>query len=125
VKETAAAPASRRDLAWIAGPFFIVGVFFVAYVAAGLPGLQPSLRILAGAAGLALAAAAGRGIAHPWPSAFFWGGAFWAYAGRLYHPLAIAGGVVVALVGGALYLVLSRRSPPNPEGPDQEWSGRR
>jgi len=107
------ASTQRRDISWLAGPLFVVGVFFVVYVAAGLPGLQPSLRLLLGGAGVALAVAAGRGIAHPWPSALFWAGAFGAYAARAMGWAAVAGGVAASLVGAVSYgMARARRQKP-------------
>jgi hypothetical protein len=101
-----------ESLWWLAGPFFIVGVFLISYVALGMRFLAPSLRALAGVGGLLLAGAAGRGISRPVPTAFFWGGLFWAYAARGIHPAAVIGGVVVAAAGGVLWLKGRRRAGP-------------
>lgn len=98
-----AAPARGGFAEWFAAPFFLLGVFFVAYVAAGLPGLQPSLRILAGLAGFGLAALGGRFLSRPWSAAIFWGGLFWAVAGRRIHPAASFAGLAVAAVGGLIW----------------------
>lgn len=100
-----AAPARGGFADWFAGPFFLLGVFFVAYVAAGLPGLQPSLRILAGLAGFGLAALGGRFLSRPWSAAFFWGGLFWAMAGRAIHPAAALAGLAVAAAGGLAWWI--------------------
>ena len=98
-----AAPAEGGFAEWFAGPFFLLGVFFVAYVAAGLPGLPPSLRILGGLAGFGLAALGGRFLSRPWAAAFFWGGLFWALAARRIHPAASAAGLAVAAAGGLIW----------------------
>ncbi|HYE97346.1 MAG TPA: serine/threonine-protein kinase [Planctomycetota bacterium] len=100
-----AAPARGGFADWFAVPFFLLGVFFVAYVAAGLPGLQPSLRILAGLAGFGLAALGGRFLSRPWSAAFFWGGLFWAMAGRAIHPAAALAGLAVAAAGGLAWWI--------------------
>jgi hypothetical protein len=109
-KGTAAGtPIRPRMPAWVAGPFFIVGVFFLAYVALGMAYLNPSLRLIAGALGLALVVASGRGLAHPWSAGFFWAGAFWAYAARILHPLAPVAGIAVAVAGALAYYLSTRR----------------
>ncbi len=100
-----------ESLWWLAGPFFIVGVFLISYVAVGMRFLAPSLRILAGVGGFLLAAAAGRGISRPFPTAFLWGGLFWAYAARGIHWSAVAGGLAVALIGALGYGLKRGRRP--------------
>ncbi len=98
------ADVSRPLPSWLAGPFFIVGVFLVSYVALGFRPLPPSLKILTGIAGFLVAGMSGRAIRHPWPSAFFWGGLFWAYSVRMLGPWPMLGALTLALAAGVVYV---------------------
>lgn len=97
----AAGPPARMA-SWIAGPILIVGAFFIAYVAA-MPGLQPSLRLIAAGAGVGLCAAAWRSVERPLAAAVFWGALLWGFAMRAFVPAA-AGAGAVALAAGLLWL---------------------
>lgn len=97
-------PKPARGMpSWIAGPVLIVGAFLIAYVGAGMTfvGLQPSLRLLAGGAGVALCAVAWRHVARPLPAALFWAALFWAYGARAWPRAALAAGVLALLAGAA------------------------
>ena len=105
-----AALAARPELArsprmpsWIAGPILIVGVFFLAYIAGTMPGLQGSLRLIAGAAGVGLCAVAWRYVERPLAAAVFWGALMWGF-GMRHLPSAGLGAGTVALVAAAVWL---------------------
>ena len=102
---------SRKDTAWYSGPFFIVGIFLVVHIAAGLR-MAPSLKVLAGVAGLALAIASARGIARPVSTALFWGGLFLAWTNRGFGWAPVGLGAFVALAGAAAYLLRAPRPHP-------------
>lgn len=99
------AGAPPRMPSWIAGPILIVGAFLIAYVGLGVTfvGLQPSLRMIAGAAGAGLCAVAWRYVQGPLPAAVFWGALFWALGARNLGPSAWGGAGVVALGAAALW----------------------
>jgi hypothetical protein len=105
--EALPAPAVGRPKmpSWIAGPILIVGVFLVAYVALGMTfvGLQPSLRLIVGAAGAGLCAAAWRHVHRPLEAAVFWGALLWGYSARTWLPF-MAGAGGIALLSGVLWL---------------------
>lgn len=99
----------RRMPSWFAGPVLIVGVFLIAYVAAGMTfaGLQAPLRLLAGAAGAALAAVAWRNVEGPLAAALFWGALFWAYGARATPRFALIAGAL-ALAAAVAWLRSAR-----------------
>jgi hypothetical protein len=109
----AALPAveAKRMPSWIAGPVLIVGTFFVAYVGLGvtMAGLQPSLRLIAGAAGAALCAVAWRHVDRPLAAAVFWGALLWGFGARAFLPAALGAGVV-ALGAAALWWSGARKA---------------
>jgi hypothetical protein len=100
----------RKDSAWYAGPLFIVGLFLAVHIGVGLR-MQPSLKALAGGAGLALVVASARGIAHPLPTALFWGGLFLGWTFRAAGVWGPAFGLAVAFAGGLLYVLRARPRP--------------
>ena len=69
----------------------------------------PSLKVLAGVAGLALALASARGIARPVATALFWGGLFLAWTNRGLGWAPVGLGAFVALAGAAAYLLRAPR----------------
>lgn len=102
--EALPAPAARMP-SWIAGPLLIVGVFFIAYVGVGITfqGLQPSLRLIAAAAGAGLCAVAWRYVQRPLAAAVFWGALLWGFGARNLGLGLLAGAWAVALVSGVLW----------------------
>ncbi len=99
----AALPA--RMPSWVAGPLLIVGVFLIAYVGVGVTfaGLQPSLRLIAAAAGAGLCAVAWRYVKRPLAAALFWGALLWGFGARVQGIGMLAGAWAVALVSGLLW----------------------
>ncbi|HEX7898481.1 MAG TPA: protein kinase [Planctomycetota bacterium] len=105
------APPARMP-SWIAGPLMIVGVFFIAYVAVGVTmatGLQPSLRLIAAAAGVGLCALAWRYVERPLLAAVFWGALLWGFGARVLSPWILAGAWATALAAGGLWIAQGRK----------------
>jgi hypothetical protein len=99
------APSPRMP-SWIAGPILIVGTFLIAYVGVGVTfaGLQPSLKLIAGAAGAGLCAVAWRHVERPLLAAVFWGALLWGVGARVEGLQFTGGAWAVAAVAALLWL---------------------
>jgi hypothetical protein len=111
--EALPAPPRAGLPSWIAGPLMIVGVFMIAYVGIGVTfaGLQPSLRLIAAAAGAGLCAVAWRYVERPRRAAVFWGALLWGFGARVQGLSVLAGAWGVAAVAGGLWLKGGRVTP--------------
>lgn len=107
-----ASEAPRGMPSWLGGPLLIVGVFFIAYVALGVTLLlQPSLRLIAAAAGAGLCAVAWRYVERPLLAAVFWGALLWGFGARVQGLAILAGAWGVAAAAGGLWLKAGRSAP--------------